>query len=67
VPKLVCTTCRREVYTVAPLRALFAEERCCGRCGAELIADRRGTSGANVPPQEIPDRRAGAGRTVIRS
>jgi DNA-directed RNA polymerase subunit RPC12/RpoP len=41
VPKLVCITCGRQIYTVAPLKALFAEERICMRCGTELIADRR--------------------------
>jgi hypothetical protein len=41
VPKLACRACGRQIYTVAPLEALFAEERRCPRCGAFLDADRR--------------------------
>ncbi len=41
MPKLSCRTCGRQVYTVAPVEALFLEERRCPRCGAYLYADRR--------------------------
>ena len=43
MPKLACWSCGREIYTVAPLEALFAEERRCPRCGAFLREDRRET------------------------
>ena len=71
MPKLVCITCGRQIYTVAPLRALFAEERICMRCGSDLIADRRtGVREARVPdvadpagpPAGMPERRS-AGRS----
>jgi len=41
VPKLACHACGRQIYTVAPLEALFAEERRCPRCGAFLSSERR--------------------------
>jgi ribosomal protein S27AE len=41
VPKLACHACGRQIYTVAPLEALFADERRCPRCGAFLSAERR--------------------------
>jgi len=41
VPKLACHACGRQIYTVAPLEALFAEERRCPRCGALLSTERR--------------------------
>ena len=41
MPKLACWSCGREIYTVAPLESLFAEERRCPRCGAFLRTDRR--------------------------
>ncbi len=41
MPKLSCRSCGRQIYTVAPLEALFAEERRCPRCGAFLHDDRR--------------------------
>jgi hypothetical protein len=41
MPKLSCRSCGRQIYTVAPLEALFAEERRCPRCGAFLHEDRR--------------------------
>ena len=36
-------SCGRQIYTVAPLESLFAEERRCPRCGAFLDDDRRDT------------------------
>ena len=41
VPKLACWSCGRQIHSVAPLDALFAEERRCPRCGAFLNVDRR--------------------------
>jgi hypothetical protein len=41
MPRLSCWQCGRQIYTVAPLEALFAEERRCPRCGAFLREDRR--------------------------
>jgi ribosomal protein S27AE len=41
VPKLACRACGRQIYTVAPIDALFAEERRCPRCGAFMDAERR--------------------------
>lgn len=41
MPGLACRTCGRRIYTVAPLESLFAEERRCPRCGANLNVDRR--------------------------
>jgi hypothetical protein len=43
MPRLSCWKCGRQIYTVAPLEALFAEERRCPRCGAFLRTDRRET------------------------
>lgn len=43
MPNLSCWSCGRQIYTVAPLRSLFAEERRCPRCGADLHEDRRET------------------------
>lgn len=41
MPKLSCRACGRQIYTVAPLDSLFAEERRCPRCGAPLDTERR--------------------------
>ena len=43
MPRLSCWSCGRQIYTVAPLEALFAEERRCPRCGAFLRDERRET------------------------
>ena len=43
MPRLACWSCGRQIYTVAPLESLFAEERRCPRCGAFL--ERRATRG----------------------
>ncbi len=43
MPKLACRACGRQIYTVAPLESLFAEERRCPRCGAYMDAERRET------------------------
>lgn len=43
MPKLACWSCGRQLYTVAPIEALFAEERRCPRCGAYLNDERRET------------------------
>ena len=41
MPKLACRSCGRQIYTVSPLESLFAEERRCPRCGANLDGERR--------------------------
>ena len=41
MPRLACWSCGRQIYTVAPLESLFAEERRCPRCGALLSNERR--------------------------
>jgi DNA-directed RNA polymerase subunit RPC12/RpoP len=41
MPKLACWSCGRQIYTVLPIEALFAEERRCPRCGANLLDERR--------------------------
>lgn len=41
MPRLACFSCGRQIYTVAPLESLFAEERRCPRCGAFLDTERR--------------------------
>lgn len=41
MPRLACWSCGRQIYTVAPLDSLFAEERRCPRCGAYMDAERR--------------------------
>jgi hypothetical protein len=41
MPRLACRACGRQIYTVAPLESLFAEERRCPRCGAFLDNERR--------------------------
>jgi hypothetical protein len=41
MPKLACWSCGRHLYTVAPIEALFDEERRCPRCGAYLRDERR--------------------------
>lgn len=41
MPRLACWSCGRQIYTVAPLESLFAEERRCPRCGAYMDMERR--------------------------
>jgi hypothetical protein len=41
MPRLACWSCGRQIYTVSPIEALFAEERRCPRCGAFLNPERR--------------------------
>jgi hypothetical protein len=41
MPRLACWSCGRQIYAVAPLESLFAEERRCPRCGAFLNDERR--------------------------
>lgn len=41
MPRLACWSCGRQIYTVAPLDSLFAEERRCPRCGAYMDMERR--------------------------
>jgi hypothetical protein len=41
MPALVCPACGKRIYTTAAVETLFAEERRCPRCGADLRAERR--------------------------
>jgi len=77
VPKLACRACGRQIYTVATIDALFAEERRCPRCGAFLEYERRETerrhSIRRVNPPDVPgppgsgvERRVAERRTVRR-
>jgi ribosomal protein S27AE len=76
MPRLACFRCGRQLYTVAPIEALFAEERRCPRCGAFLSPERRemerritirraDPAGGAGPPGGI-ERRAGERRTAQR-
>ena len=76
MPRLACWSCGRQIYTVAPLESLFAEERRCPRCGAFLDRDRRETERREYhrrqnppddpgPPPETGERRV-ADRRVHR-
>jgi hypothetical protein len=76
MPRLACWSCGRQIYTVAPLDSLFAEERRCPRCGAYMDAERRENERRERnrrqnppddpgPPEGKPDRRI-ADRRVKR-
>jgi hypothetical protein len=72
VPKLACWSCGRQIHSVAPLDALFAEERRCPRCGAFLNLDRRGderrsTARRQNPPDEPGPPAGNDRRTAERS
>jgi len=73
MPKLACWSCGRQLYTVAPIEALFAEERRCPRCGAYLRDERRETDRRQTnrrtnppdnpgPPPDDGERREGERR-----
>jgi DNA-directed RNA polymerase subunit RPC12/RpoP len=77
VPKLACHDCGRQIYTVAPLEALFADERRCPRCGALLSDERRTTDRRQRvrrvnppddpgPPTDSGERRVTERRTASR-
>jgi len=58
MPRLACWSCGQQIYTVAPLDALFAEERRCPKCGAFLNDERRQkerrSSARRVNPPDDP-------------
>jgi hypothetical protein len=54
MPKLACWSCGRQIHSVAPLDALFAEERRCPRCGALLNLDRRGAERRTTARRQNP-------------
>ena len=77
MPRLACWSCGRQLYTVSPLDALFAEERRCPRCGAFLNDERRATERRTYhrrqnpehepgPPAEAEDRRLDERRKARR-
>lgn len=68
MPRLACRACGRQIYTTAPIESLFAEERRCPRCGANLNEERRDNERRlhnrrqnppddPGPPEEAGDRR----------
>ena len=69
MPKLACRACGRQIYTVAPIDALFAEERRCPRCGAFLEHERRETDRRfairRVNPPDEPGPPDGAGERRV--
>jgi hypothetical protein len=54
MPRLACWSCGRQIQSVAPLDALFAEERRCPRCGAFLNVDRRDTERRSTARRQNP-------------
>jgi hypothetical protein len=54
MPKLACRSCGRQIYTVSPLESLFAEERRCPRCGANLDNERRDTERRSQQRRQNP-------------
>ena len=77
MPRLACWSCGRQIYTTAPLEALFAEERRCPRCGANLRDERRDNEQRKVirrqnpaddpgPRVGVPERRVSDRRTHRR-
>jgi hypothetical protein len=77
MPQLACWSCGRQIYTVAPLESLFAEERRCPRCGAFLHDERRETDRRSIirrsnpaddpgPPPGVGERREAERRTARR-
>ena len=54
MPKLACWSCGRPIHSVAPLDALFAEERRCPRCGAFLNVDRRDGERRTIARRQNP-------------
>ena len=69
MPKLACRACGRQIYTVANIDALFAEERRCPRCGAFLEYERREVdrrhSVRRVNPPNDPGPPAGTGERRV--
>ena len=59
MPRLACWSCGRQIYTVAPLEALFAEERRCPRCGAFLNGERRTDDRRSSVRRKNPDNNPG--------
>ncbi len=41
MPKIACRKCGRQIYSVAPVDSLVADERRCSRCGASMEMERR--------------------------
>ncbi|HEX9044492.1 MAG TPA: hypothetical protein VF802_05645 [Candidatus Limnocylindrales bacterium] len=54
MPRLACFTCGRQIYTVAPIESLFAEERRCPRCGAFMNEERRGDERRGIDRRRNP-------------
>jgi hypothetical protein len=54
MPKLACFSCGRQIYTVAPLESLVAEERRGPRCGTVLHGERRGAARRGTVRRQKP-------------
>jgi len=54
VPRLACRSCGRQIYATVPVEALFAEERRCPKCGANLDNERRETDRRTMNRRENP-------------
>lgn len=71
MPNLSCWSCGRQIYTVAPIEALFSEERRCPRCGAFLHEDRRGVerrlTNRRMNPQNDPGPPGANGKAKSRN
>jgi hypothetical protein len=66
MPRLACWSCGRQIYTVSPLEALFAEERRCPRCGAFLNGERREDERRTSIRRQNPDADPGPPKNAER-
>lgn len=76
MPRIVCRTCGREIYTTVAIEQLLADERRCPRCGAPLQDDRRvgdrrkvhrrGNAPADPGPPDGTERRVAQRRDARR-
>jgi ribosomal protein L37E len=74
VAHLACRSCGQQIYSVAPIEALFPEERRCASCNITLAAERRDAERRMVerrqsaPPEltPLPEGRQGERRGTRR-
>jgi DNA-directed RNA polymerase subunit RPC12/RpoP len=76
MPRIVCYTCGRQVYTTERFESLSLEERRCPRCGASMHVERRETERRHTNRRQNPgdepgpptdgERRSGDRRTTRR-
>src|SRR3989304_821731 len=60
MPRIICRSCGREIYTTAPIEQLFADERRCSIWGAADAAGIRFVGGHPMAGREM----AGYGNAV---